>query len=138
MVNFSFCYNLNEFTLENFFCYYSSFPMSVYLNNCDISRKTILVDNSSSPTVRAVWLSLTLVHHLLNLENKLMIEPDNSNSTPPLLTSLQCYSNSFTGDHYITTLFSYLRYSFSVGISRLVVALLKWITQVSYKCLMYC
>ncbi|CAH8638054.1 unnamed protein product [Schistosoma intercalatum] len=106
------------------------FPMSVYLNNCDISRKTILVDNSSSPTVRAVWLSLTLVHHLLNLENKLMIEPDNSNSTPPpLLTSLQCYSNSFTGDHYITTLFSYLRYSFSVGISRLVVALLKWITQ---------
>lgn len=112
--------------------------MSFYLNNCDISRKTILVDNSSSPTVRAVWLSLTLVHHLLNLENKLMIEPDNSNSTPPLLTSLQCYSNSFTGDHYITTLFSYLRYSFSVGISRLVVALLKWITQVSYKCLMYC
>ncbi|XP_018655029.1 LOW QUALITY PROTEIN: hypothetical protein Smp_157220 [Schistosoma mansoni] len=108
------------------------FPMSVYFNNRDISRKTILVDNSSSPTVRAVWLSLTLVHHLLNLENKLLIEPGNSNPiTPPLLTSIQCYSNSFTGDHYITTLFFYLRYSFSVGISRLVVALLKWITQYS-------
>ncbi|CAH8583340.1 unnamed protein product [Schistosoma turkestanicum] len=108
------------------------FPMSAFLNNYDIAEKTIPIGSSRSPTVRAVWLALTLIHHLLSLENKLMIEPGNSNSTnPPLLTSIQCYSNSFTGDHYITTLFAYLRHSFSVGISRLVVALLKWITQYS-------
>ncbi|KAK4474724.1 hypothetical protein MN116_001850 [Schistosoma mekongi] len=111
-------------TIEN------DFPMSICLNNCDISAKTTLM-GSSSPAIRAVWLALTLVHHLLGLENKLLIEPSNSDSNTPLLTSIQSYYNSLTGDHYITTLFSYLRHSCSVGISRLVVALLKWITQYS-------
>ncbi|TNN13766.1 nuclear pore complex [Schistosoma japonicum] len=111
-------------TIEN------DFPMSICLNNCDASTKTTSM-GSSSPAIRAVWLALTLVHHLLGLENKLLIEPSNSGSNTPLLTSIQTYYNSLTGDHYITTLFSYLRHSCSVGISRLVVALLKWITQYS-------
>ncbi|CAH8638102.1 unnamed protein product [Heterobilharzia americana] len=111
-------------TIEN------SFPMSICPNGIDASEKTVSMC-SSSPTIRAVWLALTLVHHLLGLENKLTIEPGNPNADTPLLTCIQSHYDRLTGDHYITTLFSYLRYPYSVGISRLVVALLKWIAQYS-------
>ncbi|CAH8872777.1 unnamed protein product [Trichobilharzia szidati] len=105
----------------------NGFPMSVYPSGSDLSD-TRGID---SPVIRAVWLALTLIHHLLGLENKLIGEPENSNSSISLLKSIQSYHDPLTNDPYITTLFSYLRYPYSSGISRLVVAVLKWIVQYS-------
>nr|CAH8872872.1 unnamed protein product [Trichobilharzia regenti] len=105
----------------------NGFPMSVYPSGFYASD-TRGID---SPVIRAVWLALILIHHLLDLENKLIGEPENSNSSISLLTSIQSYHDPLSNDPYITTLFSYLRYSYSSGISRLVVAVLKWIVQYS-------
>ncbi|KAF7255666.1 Nuclear pore complex protein [Paragonimus skrjabini miyazakii] len=91
---------------------------------------------------RCVWLALTLVHRLLQLEhhsfNTITIKTS-SQAHPSLLSLIRHWIiRTSTRDHYVTVLFRYLDYSYCVGVPRAATSLLKWLTQYTDICLVEC
>ncbi|KAF5400706.1 hypothetical protein PHET_05521 [Paragonimus heterotremus] len=91
---------------------------------------------------RCVWLALTLVHRLLQLEhrsfNTTTINTP-SQAHPSLLNLIRHWIiPTSTRDHYVTVLFRYLDYSYCVGVPRAATSLLKWLTQYTDICLVEC
>ncbi|KAF8572199.1 hypothetical protein P879_00429 [Paragonimus westermani] len=107
------------------------------------SETRICSQSTDGRLARCVWLALTLVHRLLQLEHCSSNIIGTTTTTPqahPNLLSLVRHwiFQTSTRDHYVTVLFRYLDYSYCVGVPRAATSLLKWLTQYTDICLVDC
>ncbi|KAA3674404.1 nuclear pore complex protein Nup188 [Paragonimus westermani] len=100
------------------------------------SETRICSQSTDGRLARCVWLALTLVHRLLQLEHCSSNIITSTTTTiaqahPSLLSLVRHWIfRTSTRDHYVAVLFRYLDYSYCVGVPRAATSLLKWLTQV--------